>query len=306
MVCVERHSYANDMTDLKALSHELASLVQSVAGNVVRLQTRNAPTTGIVWASDGLVVTAEHAVSRESANVALPDGIQTKGSVVGKGGGVALLRVDATGLEPVSFGDPKNAAVGQIVMSVERGERGPRVQVGVLSEIGPGFRSFRGSSFQHYLESSLMPRPGFSGSLLVRADGHVLGMNHAGILRGVPLCIDEGTLNSTVSELLTNGRLKRAYLGVAAHPVALPQAIRGQRNQQRGLILHAIEPNSPAERAGMLLGDVLVELDGQPLETLRELFSALRSASASTLMSFQLLRAGQIASGQVSVQDSRP
>jgi S1-C subfamily serine protease len=161
-----------------------------------------------------------------------------------------------------------------------------------VSQIGDSWHSPRGGKIERYIELDVAPEPGFSGGLAFDSNGNAIGLSAAGLLRGVPLVLEKATLDRVVSELLAHGRVRRGYLGVGTQAVRLPDALREQLGQGAGLLVTSVQPGSAAERSGLLLGDVLIDLEGVRLRGPSTLLSALENAEGRTLP-LRLLRAGQ-------------
>lgn len=184
------------------------------------------------------------------------------------------------------------ARLGALVLSGSRPGRSARVRLGVVSQVGDVWHTLRGGRVERYVETDLAPEPGFSGGLGFDAQGAALGMSSAGLLRGVPLLLEKPTLERIVTALLAHGRVRRGYLGVGTHAVRLPDAAAASAGQASGLLVSSVQAGSAAERAQLLLGDVLLSLGAVPLLDAGALQAALEDAEGQTLP-LGLLRAGQ-------------
>jgi len=184
------------------------------------------------------------------------------------------------------------ARLGALVLSTSRPGRGTRVRLGVVSQVGGAWHTFRGGRIERYVETDLAPEPGFSGGLGFDAQGAALGMSSAGLLRGVPLLLEKPTLDRIVTALLTHGRVRRGYLGVGTQAVRLPDAAAASAGQATGLLVSSVQAGSAAERAQLLLGDVLLTLGTARLDDASALQAALEDAEGVALP-LGILRAGQ-------------
>jgi S1-C subfamily serine protease len=184
------------------------------------------------------------------------------------------------------------ARLGALVLSSSRPGRATRVRLGVVSQVGDAWHTFRGGRVERYVETDLAPEPGFSGGLGFDAQGAALGMSSAGLLRGVPLLLEKPTLDRIVTAILAHGRVRRGYLGVGTQAVRLPDAAAASAGQASGLLVSSVQAGSPAERAQLLLGDVLLTLGAARLTDAGALQAALEDAEGQTLP-LGLLRAGQ-------------
>lgn len=277
-------------------SNALADAVERASASVVRVEGgRRRPSSGVVWSADGLVVTVAHAVERErDIEVGLEGGERVTAALVGRdlATDVALLRVEGRTLSPSPRVRPEALRRGQLVLSLTRPGRTARVAVGVLRVLGDEFRTPRGAAVERYLQSSVGLEPGFSGGALLDVSGALIGLNSAGLLRGTPLALGVDTLERVAAQLLAEGRVRRGYLGVSSHPVRLPDAVSAGLGRGYGLIVVGLQPDGPADRAGVVLGDVLLALDGEALESIEDLQAALEPR-AERAAALRLLRGGR-------------
>ena len=255
------------MQTLLSLSNDLASAVERAGRSVVAVHARpRLPSSGVHW-RPGIVVTAEHTVRvEEEIRVAWPDGRTAPASLVGRDPGtdLAVLRIGDTDWPVAEVGDSAALTVGNLVLAVGYG---PRASWGVVSAVGGAWRTGRGGEVDRFLRVDLVLYPGFSGGPLVDASGKVAGLVTSGLSRQLELAVPASTVTRVVDELLATGRISRSYVGLGLQPVTLPEALRhlAPGPDARGLIVVSIEADGPAARAGMMLGDVLVALEGTPL-----------------------------------------
>jgi S1-C subfamily serine protease len=143
-----------------------------------------------------------------------------------------------------------------------------------------------------YIQSETTPYPGFSGGPLINPEGEVLGLNTSGLTRGSSLTIPVKVAWRIADALAKHGTVKRGYLGVRTQPVDIPEAARQALNraQTHGLLLLWLEEGGPAERAGLLVGDILVAVSGQSVGDADDLFSALRSDTVGKAIAIEVLR----------------
>ncbi len=280
---------------LEELSEGLVALAARAGPSVVRVDgRRRAPASGAVWAADGTVVAASHAVERdEEIEVGLDGGEAVPAELVGRDPAtdVAVLRVARGGLVPATFaeGAPR---VGALVLGLARPGRGPRAGLGVVARVGPEWRTPQGGRIDRYLETDLELRPGFSGGLILSARGEALGLAAGGLLRGHALVVPPETLRRVVKGILSHGTVRRGFLGIATVPVRLPPGLEREAGQPVGLLLTAVEPGSPAERAGLLLGDVLLAVEGKPVAHAGELLPFLEEERIGEGLAARVWRGG--------------
>ncbi len=282
---------------IKALSEELAALVQTAGESVVRVSARpHFGASGIVWSADGVIVTADHVVEREDPiEVGLPDGRTVGARLAGRDPStdLAVLRAEASGLKPAQIGGVENLRVGHIVVAVARPGRELQATLGVVSAVGGPWRTLPGGQLDNYLQTDVAMYPGFSGGALVAADGAVVGLNTSALARGVSVAVPGNTLRRVVDTLLAHGRVRRAYLGIASQPVRLPDAVRERIGRAMGLIVVSVETGSPADRAGLTVGDVIIAVGDQPVSLPDELLAQLTADRIGRPLTLRVLRGGQ-------------
>jgi S1-C subfamily serine protease len=277
---------------------------QSRTDAVVRVEARRGvPATGVLW-NDTLIVTAHHALERDDHIPAgLGDGRILTASLVGRDPttDIAVLRVEGTGLRAPVWADPTDLRVGHLVLALGRPGRTVQATLGVVSALGADWRTPMGGQLDHCLQTDVLMYPGFSGGPLVNAMGQVLGMNTSAVLRGISLTIPTPTIRRVVETLLAHGRMRRGYLGIGSQPVRLPESMAQHVGQDTGLLVVSVEPGSPADQAGLLLGDVIVAFDGQPTRTLEDLLSLLDEQRIGKSSPVRLVRGGQAVEAVITV-----
>jgi S1-C subfamily serine protease len=177
--------------------------------------------------------------------------------------------------------------------------------MGVVSAVGPAWRTWHGGEIDQFVRLDLAVYDGFSGGPLVDAAGRVLGINTSALARAGAVTIPAATVDRVVDQLLAGGRVRRGYLGLGSQPVRLPEAVRGALDgQDTGLMLVALEPASPAEQAGLLLGDIVVSLDGRPTRDIDDVLSALAGDTVGRTLEARVVRAGALQMLRVTVGES--
>jgi S1-C subfamily serine protease len=288
---------------LRSLSNDLAATVETAGKSIVRIEARRRQSaSGIVWAADGLIVTAHHVVERdENIKIGLPDGSAVSATLIGRDPttDIAVLRAQASGLTPANWADANEIRVGHLVVAVGRPEESVQATLGIISSLDEGWRTVAGGAIDAYVQTDVVMYPGFSGGPLVSAAGPFLGMNSSALLRGVSVTIPAATLRRVAEALLAHGKVKRGFLGVSAQPVRLPTTIAESAKQETGLLLASVEQGSPADTGGLMLGDTLLGLDGEKVRHMDDLMALLSGDRVGKTVSVRVLRGGQLQDIQV-------
>jgi S1-C subfamily serine protease len=291
--------HRNSTNVLVELSKSMADLVAGAQPSIVRVSGRpRYGATGIVWSADGLIITADHVVDRdEDITIGLADGRELAATLVGRDRAtdLALLKVDAGDLTPASFSTDA-ARIGQLVLAIgnPHGDQA-MASLGVVSAVGSTLRSWRGGSIEGVIRSDVTLYPGFSGGPLLGADGQVVGLNTSNLARGLAVAIPHAVLSRVVDALSSGRGTKRGYLGIATQPVRLPDGLRTALGlkQETGLLIVNVEAESPAEQAGLFLGDTLIAAGERETADINGLQDALGPGSAGSQLVAKVVRAGQ-------------
>lgn len=274
-------SSSESTSALLGLSNNLADAVERAGLSVVAVNGRQQlASSGIHW-RPGVIVTADHTIDREEGiSVTLPSGQTVPATLAGRDAGtdIAVLRVEGADVPVPEIADSATLRIGHIVVAVARpGETGLSASLGTISALGGAWRTWAGGQVDQLIRPDLTLYPGFSGGPLVDAAGRVAGLNTSGLSRRLTLAIPTGTVNRVVEQLLTRGRIARGYLGVGLQSVRLPDSLKSSLGleQQDGLIVVSVESGGPAETAGMLVGDILIALDGKPVSDTHDVQSLL-------------------------------
>src|SRR5882762_5746720 len=268
------------MTTLSELSREIAQLVAGLAPSLVRVDARGGrPATGIIWA-DNLVLTADHVIEADDNILVTGAPATVKASLLGRDRttDLALLRTEGLRGAPAPRGRSADLRTGHIVLALGGTIGEQHVTMGIVTGSSGEFRSWRGGQALSLIQTTAELLPGFSGGPLVDADGRVIGINSWNFGRGRSRALPVETAERVAESLRTHGRIRRAYLGVGVQPIQLIEALAGQLGQESGLLVVTVEPDGPAHKAGLLQGDTLVTIDGDPLfGRLDGLFAVLRA-----------------------------
>jgi len=281
---------------LVELSNAMAEAAEKVGASTVMVNARRRiPATGIVYAAD-LILTANHVVEREEGiTVTLGDGTEIPATVAGRDHGtdLALLRLESPKAKPAETA--KDAKVGQLVLALGRpSEAGIEASLGVVSVVGGPVHTRHGA-INKYIRTDTTPFPGFSGGPLVDAEGRVLGLNTSGFGHGAAITIPADLAWKVAEQLAEHGSVRRGYLGVRSQGVEIPEAAQKalKREQATGLLLVGVESDSPAGDAGLMVGDIIVAIDGQPVQNHDELLARLSGDVIDKSTPVEVLRGGQ-------------
>jgi S1-C subfamily serine protease len=293
---------------LQELSSQLAAAVETAGNFVVSIHARRRiPSSGIVW-RDGVVVSASHTVRRDDEiPVTLPSGESVVGKVAGRDSATDLvaLRVPGTKSHVAPRADASSLRVGSLVLAVGRPGRDVSASFGIVSAVGQGWRTWQGARIDKVLRLDVSVYDGFSGGPLVDPSGAVLGLNNSALARGTPLALPAAAVDKVLDELLEKGHVRRPFIGVAVQPVELTESVTKQHGLEAGvsLLIVSIADGSPAEKAGMILGDVLLEANGNALKGPDDLLDALSNVPRNGAVTVKFLRGGTIKTAAITPAD---
>ncbi len=293
-------------------SRAVTRAVDIVAPSVVSIEVsdthaRNRPGvpagsgSGFVFAADGLILTNSHVVSGNAhVAVALPDGRDCDADVVGQDPDtdIAVLRITADGLVPVTFGDSRSLRPGQLVIAIGNPYGFHHtVTAGVVSALGRSLRSRSGRLIEQVIQTDAALNPGNSGGPLVTSDGAVVAVNTAIIAggQGLSFAVPISTAIAVLPALLRDGRVRRGYLGIAGQNVPLLRRVTRFHRlaQAEAVLVTSLEKDGPAASGGVREGDLIVAFDGRPIETLDDLHRALTEARIGTAARLEILRGAE-------------
>jgi S1-C subfamily serine protease len=285
----------------------LAATVERVSGAVVAVNARRrAPSSGVHWRA-GVIVTAAHSIRREEEiTVTLQDGRTLAATLAGRDSStdLAVLKIEEAGLPILETSDAASLKVGELALAVGRaGEKGASASLCVVGALGEAWRTWRGGEIDKFIRLDIALYPGFSGGPLVNSSGQIVGLNSSGLTRSLAVTIPAATVNRVVNQLLTKGSITRGYLGVALVPVRVPDALTSKLGLtgHSGLIVINVEADGPADKAGLLLGDVVIAFDDVAVTEMEDVQSALGSESVGRVVKTKLIRGGQLVEVDITV-----
>lgn len=302
---------------LDAYSQAVISVVQKVSPAVVNIdvqrqvtgRNRNFPQTqeiqgngsGFIFTPDGYILTNSHVVNGATKiEVTLSDGRNYGAQLVGDDpdSDLAVIRINAPNLITARLGDSESLQVGQLAIAIGN-PYGFQATVtsGVISATGRSFRSRSGRLIDNMIQTDAALNPGNSGGPLVTSHGEVIGINTAVILSAQGLCfaVPINTAKRIIPALLKDGKVRRGYIGIGGQNVELPRrlVLHHELSKERGILVISTEANSPAQKAGLREGDVIVGFNSQPISSVDELHKFLTQERVGVRASVTILRKNQ-------------
>lgn len=316
----------SDRDLLDGYSKAVTSVAESVSPSVVKIEIRrdsrsrrSDPTdlagggSGFIFTPDGFVLTNSHVVHRvPGIDVALSDGRRYGAELVGEDPDtdLAVLRISAENLKPVRLGDSKTIKPGQVAIAIGNPYGFQcTVTAGVVSALGRTLRTSSGRLIDDVIQTDAALNPGNSGGPLLTSRGEVIGVNTAVILPAQGLCfaIAINTAKYVAGRLIRDGKIKRSYIGVRGQNVPLHRRVVRFHNLtvDSGILAVSVERNSPAERAGLHDGDLIVAFDGQPVSGIDDLHRLLSEERLGAKSAVTLLRGDSKVVFQIVPEESR-
>src|SRR2546430_1808392 len=297
--------------ELIELSNALAQATERAAASAVAIHTEaRGSSSGIVWRA-GVIVTAEHALRRdEEIQATLRDGRVVAATLAGRDPStdLAVLKCDEASNSVSAFGDASALKPGHLVLVVGRTRAsGPVAALAAVSLVTAERRSWTGAALTPYIRLDVGLQPPAVGGAVVDAQGRAIGIATPRFARFGAIAIPAATVDRVVDTLLKKGRIPRGYLGVGLQPVRLPDALRQslQRNQKTAAIVLEVEPEGPAQKAGLVIGDILISLAGQAVAQLEDVHSQLHGEVIGKPVSLKFLRGGAVQETNIVVGDRK-
>jgi len=291
---------------LDAYSQAVIAAVERVNPSVVNVEVRSGQTrmgsgSGFVFTPDGFILTNSHVVHGATRiDATFPDGRRYQADRVGDDPDtdLAVLRISASDLSPARFGDSQYVRVGQLVIAIGNPYGFQcTVTTGVVSALGRSLRSRSGRLIDNVIQTDAALNPGNSGGPLVTSRGEVIGVNTAVILpaQGICFAIPINMAKFVAARLIRDGRIQRAYIGVAGQNVPIPRRlVRGhQLNVNTGVLVVSVEPDSPAKRAGLQDGDLIVHFGAEAAVDIDALHRALTDQQVGVRIPVTILRGAE-------------
>jgi S1-C subfamily serine protease len=291
---------------LESLSNDLAGAVERAGQSVVAIHARRRiPASGVHW-RPGIIVAAHHTIQRDDEiTISLADSTTVAATLVGRDPttDLAVLKVGEAKVPVASFAESSGVRVGALVLALGRPGTAITASLGVVSAVGGEWRTWHGGVIDRFVRLDVSIYDGFSGGPLIDAGGRVLGLNTSGLSRGAALAIPVETVNRVVDQLLKSGRVARGYLGLGMQAVRLPAGLveRLAMPNDIGLMVVSAEPDGPGDRAGILIGDVLIAVGDTAVSDPAELLAFLGGDQVGKAVTAKLIRAGEPKSISITV-----
>jgi S1-C subfamily serine protease len=284
----------------QALASELADTAAQAGKAVVAVIGGKRPSSGVALNSD-TVVTVNHGLRRDDEiTVISSPGNKVTAKVIGRDAttDLAVLKLESAISAPAAkWGNTQKLRVGEFVLALGRSWRGNVVSSsGILSGVIAGpWKTWRGGEIETFIRPDLVLYPGFFGGPLIGSGGEFLGINTAGLHRS-GITVPAEAVARVTAELLEKGSIERPYLGLGMQAVPLPESLKTKLNLKasEGLLVVHLEPQGPADKAGVLIGDMLMELHGQPVSDTEDVQAALRALKVGAEVEAGLIRAGAL------------
>ncbi len=288
---------AESTNPLVAFSDHAAQLVERTVSGIVAVHGGGrGSSSGIHWRS-GVIVTAEEVLERdEDIKITLPSGRLVEASLAGRDPStdVAVLRFQPDGLPAAPTADAAPLRPGHVVLAIGNHEGAPIASLGIVATVGGAWHSLRGGTIDSLIRLDLVLSPAAEGGALIDAQGRVVGMAVLGPRRRV-LAIPTSTIDRVVDQLLARGHVFRGYLGAGLQPVRHGRPLSHDTQPSgsgRGVLVVSIDPEGPAARAGLLVGDIVMAWNEKPVDRVREVMRLLGANSAGNTVDLGLIRGG--------------
>jgi S1-C subfamily serine protease len=307
---MHQESGSNAASIWQALSAESANIIEKAGRSVVAVHARRRiPASGVQW-RPGIVVTTNHSTERdEEIAITLPGGRTVSATLAGRDPSTDLAVLKLEGAEtsalPVpATGDTSALKPGHWIWTAGRtAEGGVRGGTSLVSVVGPAWRTWRGGQLDIAIRLDRVIHPNFSGGPAIDDRGKMLGIVTSGLSRYATVVIPAATVERVASELEKKGHIGRGYLGVGMQAVRLPRSLRDSLKlaSETGIMIVEVEPDGPAEKAGILLGDVIVAFETTPMRDISDVQMYLAGGHVGTPSKVSLVRGGTLVESTITV-----
>ncbi len=295
--------------NLSSLSESLIDLTNRTAPGVIAVKSAPYRVVSGVVLPNGIVAVTNHTLRQSGPiHIQTSDGTKSHAVIAGREPrlDLAFLKIEASSLPVLPTAEPDSLKTGSIAAVIGMTtDVGPSVSLGILGAVGGPRRIWRGGSLDHFFRLDVNIYPSQSGAAVVNPEGQLIGLATPALLRHSAVAIPVVTMNRLAEELTREGRIRHGYLGIGMQTVPIPAALREKLPDApaSALIALSVEPDSPAEKAGMQLGDILVSLDGKPTGDVEELQSILQGSLVGRSVKATLLRGGNVSEIEITISE---
>jgi serine protease DegQ len=288
---------------LTSFSNQLADIVAAAAPSVVQVQGRRRPASGLVYADDVVLTTARALGREDGLRVRRGDGVALDAELAGWDPTTGLAALRVPGLAAPSIAPSATPArVGHVAVAVARSwSNAVTATAGIVSVIGGPLPTGRRRAIDEVIRTSAPMHDGFAGGAFLDTSGQLVGVATAAAIRGLGVVIPASIAWKTAAEVLAHGRRKRGYLGIAGQPVALPETQRGSGDRGEALLVVGVTSGSPAAAGGVLVGDLVLDFDGHPIESPEDLLDLLVGDRVGRQVRLRVMRGGAVSELTVTV-----
>ena len=279
------------------LSRQIAETVEAVQDSIVTVHGGGRSTSsGVVW-RPGVIVTVRHGLRRSDSLQVAHRGEPFHATLAGADAGtdVAVLRIDTGAGKAAETVGAQPARVGEVVLAVGRSALGDiSASAGIIARLGSGWRSWRGGQIDSLIRPDLQLYVGQSGSALVNEGRRVLGINSSSLARNAVITVPAATIDRVVDDLLERGHVPRPFFGAAMQAVPVPESLRAHfaAGVDEALLVLHVEPHAPAASAGILVGDLMLSVNGHLVHNVHDVQHRLLSLKVGDSIPVVVLRGG--------------
>lgn len=290
------------------LSESFSQTIGALQSSVVAVYGGGRSTSsGVVW-RPGVVVTTHSSLGRSETVKIIHAAEPISGKLIGRDAGtdLALVRLESDALTPVEKLTDREVRAGEVVLSVGRSRLGDiSASCGIVARTGGPWRTWRGGQIDRLIRPDVRLYVGQSGSALVDGERRIVGINSPALARLAVITIPVQTIDRVVDAILERGHVPRPYLGLAMQPVPVPEAVRGQvsGDTEYVLLITHVESGGPAALAGAMVGDLIIAVDGSPVQSVHEILRRLAVSRIGESISLAVIRGGVRVDLAVSVAD---
>lgn len=290
---------------LDSLSNQMADAVAAASAFVVQVQGRRRPASGLVYAADVVLANARALGREDGLRVRRPDGETLDAQLAGWDPTTNLAVLSVAGLNlPAAVVAAAPPRVGHLALAVARSwSNALTASAGIVSVIGGPLPTGRGRAIDEVIRTTAPMHDGFAGGAFLNTAGGLIGIATAAAIRGLGVVIPASIAWKTAATLIAHGGLKRGYLGLAGQPVRLPDAQKSGDGREDALLIVAVTSGSPASAAGLLVGDIVVDFDGHPVESPEDLLDLLLGDRVGRAVPVRVLRGGTATTVTVTVSE---